>query len=66
MIGHEDIGIEPTLARAFGLLQGSDIGTVIVLRKEDRLAIVAALDEMMRIGRDSHTGSTGHSNSSHA
>jgi hypothetical protein len=60
MIGHQDIGVDTTLARAFGLLQDGYIGVVIVFREEDHLAIVAALDDMMRIGRDSHTGSTGH------
>ena len=60
MVGHQDVGIDPALARAFGLLQGGDTAVVIVLREEDRLAIVATLDEMMRIGRDSHAGATGH------
>jgi hypothetical protein len=60
MVGHQDLGIEPALARAFGLLQGGDIRVVIVLREEDRLAIVATLDEMLRIGRDSHAGAPDH------
>src|SRR6266853_2939473 len=60
MVGHQHVGIKPTLARAFGLLQGGSIEAVLVLGEEDRLAIVATLDDMMRIGRDSHTGATGH------
>ena len=60
MVGHQNIGINPTLARAFGLLQGGDIDAVIVLGEEDRLAVVATLDDMMRLGRDSHAGATGH------
>ena len=59
MVGHQDVGIDPALARAFGLLQGGDTAVVIVLREEDRLAIVAALDDMMRIGREGQTGVDG-------
>jgi hypothetical protein len=58
MVGHQDIGIKPTLAHAFGLLQGGDIEAVIVIGEEDRLAIVATLDNMMRIGNADTVTST--------
>lgn len=56
MVGHQDIGIDLTLAGAFGLLQGGSIVVVIVLREEDHLLIITALDDMMRIGRDDLRG----------
>jgi hypothetical protein len=60
MIGHEDIGIEPCPAFAFGLSQTFQEDLIILLCKKDGLSIVAALDHVMGIGREAETRWTRH------
>ncbi len=52
MVGHQHIGIDPARALVLGLSQAFQVKVVVLIVEEDRLAIVSALDDVMRKGRD--------------
>jgi hypothetical protein len=49
MIGHQNIGVDRNVALCRGLRQPIAIKAVILLAKENRLPIVAALNHMKRL-----------------
>ena len=60
MVGHQNIGIDSALAFNLSLPQAFQIVQVIIIRKEDGLAIVAALNDMVRISWNNKPRFSGH------
>ena len=60
MVGHQHIGVQRTAEPGTGIVQGAQIDAVIVLMGEDRLAVVAALDDMLRLAGEVEAGKSGH------
>jgi hypothetical protein len=60
MVGHEAVA-QKTEPAASGV-EGEDLQVSAIVRggKEDRLAIVAALRDVMRYAGDDYAGATGH------
>jgi hypothetical protein len=55
MIRHQHVGVYPAFAFSLGLSKTFQIKAVIIIGKKRRLAIVSALDDVMRMSgkRDS-------------
>jgi hypothetical protein len=48
MIGHQDISMKPAPMFQTCLMQPPQIGSIVVIRKENRLPAIATLDDMRR------------------
>ncbi len=60
VVGHEHVRMQLHLELARVLGQHRQKQLVIGVAREDRLAVVAALDDVVRVARDGQTGKTGH------
>ncbi len=60
MVGHKYIGMNTTQVSLTGVLQAVQKKLVVLVLKENRTAVIAALNEMVRLTRQHRTGWTGH------
>jgi hypothetical protein len=49
VIVHEHIGVDPAVLLVCVMTQQTQVGDAVAIREEHRLAIVAALDDMLRV-----------------
>ena len=56
MIGHQHIGVDGQALLLGGFPQTAEVKPVILVRREDRLPVVAALDDVQRLARQEEAG----------
>ncbi len=56
MVGHQDIGMNKTQVSLTGVLQAAQKKLIVLVLKENRTAVIAALNEMVRLTRQHKTG----------
>jgi hypothetical protein len=56
MVGHQPIGVYGTGVLLSGVLETCEVKAVVIVGKEDGLAIIASLDDMLRDVRNRIAG----------